>query len=284
MAGRVQPTDLERLSTTLASRRGEALVAWTRAVRGVAGARGGEPALLGLGPALLGQWLQDPGGFERPPGVAPGRAIEELALLREALEPLSRAEARAAGRAIAELLRIAAGQIAAAQEQGNRAIERVLAAPEPEALLTALLESAPAVDSCALYATHETLERAAVAGLARELPAPPDALVQLAARKGTPASVRDASSEPLLAGSAIAGSRLRALTAVPLVERGALVGVLEAGSRTAFELGTLDKILLRAAAARAGPLLAERAATLRAADLERRLALQNELALILSQS
>src|SRR5207302_1861938 len=244
MAGRVQPKDLERLSTTLASRRGEALVAWTRAVRDVARARGREPALLELGPALLGQWLQDPGGFELPPGVDPGQAIEELALLREALEPLSRAEARAAGRAIAELLRIAAGQIAAAQEQGNRAIERVLAAPEPEALLTALLESAPAVDSCALYATHETLERAAVAGLARELPAPPDALVQLAARKGTPASVRDASSEPLLEGSPIAGSRLRALTAVPLVERGALVGVLEAGSRTAFELGTLDKILL----------------------------------------
>jgi PAS domain S-box-containing protein len=43
-------------------------------------------------------------------------------------------------------------------------------------------------------------------------------------------------------------------------------------------------MLLRAAAARAGPLLAARAATLRAADLERRLALQNELALILSQS
>src|SRR5438309_2606846 len=284
MAGRVQPTDLERLSTTLASRRGEALVAWTRAVRDVARARGREPALLELGPALLGQWLQDPGGFELPPGVDPGQAIEELALLREALEPLSRAEARAAGRAIAELLRIAAGQIAAEQEQGNRAIERVLAAPEPQALLTALLESAPAVDSCALYATPETLERAAVAGLARELPAPPDALVQLAARMGTPASVRDASSEPLLEGSPIAGSRLRALTAVPLVERGALVGVLEAGSRTAFELGTLDEILLRAAAARAGPLLAERAATLRAADLERRLALQNELALILSQS
>src|SRR5438309_5520147 len=250
MAGRVQTKDLERLSTTLASRRGDALVAWTRAVRDAAHERAREPALLDLGPSLFGQLLQDPSAFELPPGIDPAQAIEELALMREALEPLSRAEARAAGRAIAALQRIAASQIDAAQEQGARALERVLGAPDLESLLAALLESAPAIDSVALYAAADAgLERRAVAGLARDLPAASDALVQLASRKASPASVRDASSEPLLEGSAVAASGLRTLTALPLVERGALAGILEAGSRTAFELGRLDQTLPRAAAA-----------------------------------
>src|SRR5438132_2481117 len=249
MAGRVQTKDLERLTTALASRRDDALGAWTRAVRDAADARGREPALLDLGPSLFGQWLQDPGALELPSGVDPAQAIEELALMGEALEPLSRTEARAAGRAIAALQRKAASQIAAAQEQGTRALEHVLGAQDLESLLAALLESAPAIDSVALYASRATLERRAVAGLARDLPAAPDALVQLAARKASAASVRDASSEPLLEGSAVAASGLRTLTALPLVERGALAGVLEAGSRTAFELGRLDAMLLRAAAA-----------------------------------
>jgi PAS domain S-box-containing protein len=283
MAGRVQAKDLERLSTTLASRRGDALLAWTRAVRAAAHARGREPALVELGPSLFGHWLQDPAALELPAGVDPAQAVEELALMREALEPLSRGEARAASRAIAELQRIAAERIAAAHEQNARALERVLAAGDHGALLTALLESAPTIDSCALYALHRTLERTAVAGLAQDLPPAPDALVQLVARNRTPASVRDASSEPLLEGSAIAASGLRTVIAVPLVERGELAGVLEAGSRTAFELGRLDEMLLRAAAARAGPLLAEGQLELEAVDLKRRLALQNELALILSQ-
>src|SRR5205823_7382353 len=119
-----------------------------------------------------------------------------------------------------------------------------------------------------------SLARRAAAGLTRELPDPPDALVQLAARRGALAAVRDASSEPLLEGSAAAAAGLRTLTAVPLIERGALVGVLEAGSRTAFELGRLDEVLLRAAAGRAGPLLAAEEGWNRAADPQRRLALQ----------
>jgi PAS domain S-box-containing protein len=283
MAGRVQAKDLERLSTTLSSRRGDALLAWTRAVRAAAHARGREPALLDLGPSLFGHWLQEPAALELPAGVEPAQAVEELALMREALEPLSRGESRAANRAIAELQRIAAERIAGAQEQTARALDRVLAAPDPAALLTALLESAPTIDSCALYAVHRTLERTAVAGLAQDLPPAPDALVQLAARNRTPATVRDASSEPLLEGSPIAASGLRTVIAIPLVEREILAGVLQAGSRTAFELGRLDQMLLRAAAGRAGPLLAENQLALRAVDLQRRLALQNELALILSQ-
>ncbi|HWE24263.1 MAG TPA: PAS domain S-box protein, partial [Myxococcales bacterium] len=133
------------------------------------------------------------------------------------------------------------------------------------------------------YDAYGTLELTAVAGLASGLPKEPDALVQLAARKGTPATVRDASSDPLLEGSPIAASGLRTLSAIPLVDRSGLTGVLEAGSRTSFELGRLDEMLLRAAAARAGLLLGKRQATVRAGELSRRLALQNELAFILSQ-
>jgi sigma-B regulation protein RsbU (phosphoserine phosphatase) len=283
MAGRVQTKDLERLSTALASRRGDALAAWTRAVRDAARARGREPALLDLGPSLFGQWLHEPASLELPPGVDLAQTIEELGLVREALEPLSRTEARAAGRAIADLQRVAAARFVAAQEQTARALERIFAAPEADALLTALLESAPAIDSCALYSVNRTLERIAVAGLARDLSGTPDALVQLVARRGAAAIVRDASRDPLLEGSATAASGLRTVTAVPLIELGSLLGVLEAGSRTAFELGRVDETLLRAAAGRAGPLLGFRHEARRAADLQRRLALHNELALILSQ-
>ena len=112
MGGRVQPRALERLSTAVSSRRDDALAAWRSAVRDAARARGREPALLDLGPALFGQLLEDPSGLELPPGADPAAVSEELALLREALEPLPRAESRAAGRAVAELQRVAAEKLA----------------------------------------------------------------------------------------------------------------------------------------------------------------------------
>ncbi|HWE22735.1 MAG TPA: hypothetical protein VG496_02230, partial [Myxococcales bacterium] len=147
MAGPVQPKDLERISTALASRRDDVVAAWSRAVRDAAHAQGREPALLDLGPSLFGHLLQEPGALELPTGVDPAQAIEELALMREALEPLSRAESRAVGRAIAKLQRIAAERIAAADEQKSRALDRVLGTVDPESLLVALLESAPTIDS-----------------------------------------------------------------------------------------------------------------------------------------
>jgi len=285
MGGRVQPRALERLSTAVSSRRDDALAAWRSAVRDAARARGREPALLDLGPALFGQLLGDPSGLELPPGADPAAVSEELALLREALEPLPRAESRAAGRAVAELQRVAAEKLALAHGQAMRAVERVLGATDPATLVSALLETAPALHSCALYAVHEgTLRREAAAGLAHDLPDAPDALVQLAARVREPATASDASHEPLLEGSPAAAAGLRTLTAVPLLEQGALVGVLEGGSRTAYQLGQLDELLLHAAARRAGPLLAQEEARLRIVELERRLALQYELARILSQS
>src|SRR2546429_1048866 len=130
MGGRVQPRALERLSTAVSSRRDDALAAWRSAVRDAARARGREPALLDLGPALFGQLLEDPAGLEVPPGADLAEVSEELALLREALEPLPRAESRAAGRAIAELQRVAAEQLARLQRQAMRAVERVLGAAD----------------------------------------------------------------------------------------------------------------------------------------------------------
>src|SRR5207245_1475178 len=175
MGGRVQPRALERLSTAVSSRRDDALAAWRSAVRDAARARGREPALLDLGPALLGQLLEDPSGLELPPGADPAAVSEELALLREALEALPRADVR------------------------GRAPRTASAAPHG----------------------------------------------------------------PLLEGSPAASAALRTLTAVPLLEQGALVGVLEGGSRTAYQLGQLDELLLHAAARRAGPLLAQEEARLR---------------------
>jgi len=285
MGGRVQPGAQERLATAVSSRRDDAIAAWRAAVRDAAQARGREPALLDLGPALFGPLLEDPSGLEPPPGADPAQVSEELALLREALEPLPRAEGRAATRVVAELQRVAAERLAQAQRHAMGALERVFEAADPAALLDALVESAPALHSCALYAVHEgTLNREAAAGLAHDLPDAPDELVQLAARVREPASASDASHEPLLEGSPAAAAGLRTLTAVPLLSHGALTGVLEAGSRTAYQLGDLDELLLQAAARRAGPLLAQEEARRRIAELERRLALQNDLARILSQS
>src|SRR5216683_1528597 len=79
------------------------------------------------------------------------RRTEALALVLRALEPLPRAQARAAARAVAELQRAAAEQLERRREESTRALERVLAAPDTDRLLERLLESAPALHSCALY-------------------------------------------------------------------------------------------------------------------------------------
>ncbi|HKC61291.1 MAG TPA: GAF domain-containing sensor histidine kinase [Myxococcales bacterium] len=285
MAERVQARDHERLSRAVWPRRTEALAAWTAAVREAARARGRAPLLVEMGPELFGRLLEEPSALELPPAADPAQVSEELALVLRALEPLPRAQARAAARAVAELQRAAAEQLERRREESTRALERVLAAPDTDRLLERLLESAPALHSCALYSWRGgALRREAAAGLAHDLPGAPDALVALAARVREPASTNDASQEQLLEGSPIAAAGLRALTALPLVEGGALAGALEAGSRTAWQLGELDGLLLRAAASRAGPLLAQEEARRRVDELERRLALQNDLARILSQS
>jgi PAS domain S-box-containing protein len=285
MGGRVQPGTLERLSAAVSSRRDDVLAAWRAAVTEAARARAREPALLDMGPALLGPLLEDPSRLKLPPTADPAQISEELALLRDALEPLPRAESRAAARAISELQRVAAERFALAHQQAMRAVQRVLGAPDARTLLDALLESAPALHSCALYVLREgTLRREAAAGLAHDLPDRPDGLVELAARVREAATASDASHEPLLAGSPAAAAGLRALTAVPLLEEGAVAGVLEAGSRTAYKLDELDEMLIGTAAARAGPLLLKEEARRRTAELESRLALQNDLARILSES
>src|SRR3989442_4629024 len=244
MGGRVQPRALERLSTAVSSRRDDAVAGGRSAVRAAAGAGGREPALLDLGPALFGQLLEDPSGLELPPGADAAEVSEELALLREALEPLPRAESRAASRAVAELQRVAAEKLALAQRQAMRALERVLETADPATLLDVLLESAPALHSCSLYAVQEgVLRREAAAGLARDLPEGPDELVQLAARVGEPATASDASHDPLLAGPPAPAARPRTLTAAPLLEPRALAAVLEAGSRTPYPPGDIHDTL-----------------------------------------
>jgi len=285
MAGRSEPGDPARLSTALSPRRTDALARWSAAVREAARASGREPVLLELGPSLLGPLLEDPAGLQIPPGADPAQVSLELSLLREVLEPLPRAGGRAASRAIDQLQRIAAEQIAQARAQALRALDRVLSVPGVPELPIALLESAPAIDWCALYAVRGgALQREAAAGFLEDAAGPADALVELAARVRDQASTSDAAHEPLLSQSPVAVAGLRGVTAVPLLDGGALVGVLEAGSRTAYQLGETDQRVLRAAAAKAGPLLAQAQARERIANLERRIALQNDLARILSES
>jgi signal transduction histidine kinase len=230
----------------------------------------------------VGHLLEDPQALELPPGTNLPQAIEELGLLREALRAAPGELDRALDRAILALQRKAAENAIKVWSGSQRALDRIFAAQVADALLEALLEGAPAIDSCSLFtAAGGRLTRRASAGLARELVAEEaDALVQLAARRGHEASVRDAAHEPLLDGSALQASGLRALVAIPLVQRGALLGALQAGSRTAYELGEIDRLLLGSAAARAVALLSHETSQ----RLERWVALQSELARVLAES
>src|SRR6266852_2083988 len=96
MAERVQARDHERLSRAVWPRRTEALAAWTAAVREAARARGRAPLLVEMGPELFGRLLEEPSALELPPAADPAQVSEELALVLRALEPLPRAQARAA--------------------------------------------------------------------------------------------------------------------------------------------------------------------------------------------
>src|SRR5438270_842688 len=102
-----------------------------------------------------------------------------------------------------------------------------------------------------------------------------------AARTRMGLSVRDAATDPRLSASAVAQSGIRALHVLPLLDRGVLLGLLHAGSRTAYELSPLDLSLLRTAATRAGDIVEMEAST---AESHRLLALQDELARMLSEA
>jgi PAS domain S-box-containing protein len=70
-----------------------------------------------------------------------------------------------------------------------------------------------------------------------------------------PIFLRSAATDPLLSSHALRAAGLRALYGLPLLQEGRIVGVLLAGSRTAFDFTQEDQELFRIAADRASVLL-----------------------------
>jgi len=265
------------LIPALRQRRKEVLARWASAIEAAARRRGRPPALLGTLAAILDTVAEGSFAADLPPADSRDIAAE-LSLLRGALRDLSPEFADAAAD---RLLEEASAQIASRAVAGAHARERILTAPAPR-LLDTLLEESPGIDCAALLDSSLIVREAS--GLERGFVgcvAPAGALDEEVARTRMGLSVRDAVTDPRLARSAVAQSGIRALHVVPLLDRGVLLGILHAGSRTAYELSPLELSLVRTAATRATDIVEMEAST---AEAHRLLALQDELARTLSEA
>jgi PAS domain S-box-containing protein len=272
----VQEVPLE-LAPALRQRRKEVLARWASAIEGAARRRERPPALLGSLAAILDTVADGSFAVDLPP-ADPRDIAAELSLLRGALRDLS---PKLADAAADRLLEEASAQIASRAVAGAHARERILTAPAPR-LLDTLLEESTGIDCAALLDSSlvvreaSGLERGSIGSVA-----PAAALDEEVARTRTGISVRDAGTDPRLLRSAVGQNGIRALHVLPLLDQGVLLGLLHAGSRTAYELSPLDLSLLRTAAARAADVVEMEAST---AEAHRLLALQDELARTLSEA
>ena len=256
-------------------RREEGLARWASEIEAAARRRGRSPALLGSLAGILDALAEGTFAIDLPP-ADPRDLFAELSLLRVALRDLSPDLADAAAD---RLIEESAAQIAARAGAGSHARERILTARAPR-LLDALLEESHTIDCAAILDANLVVREAA--GLERGFlgsVAPGGALDEEAARTRKGLSVRDSATDPRLEHSALADAGIRALHVLPLLDRGVLLGLLHAGSRTAYELPPFDVSLLRAAAARAADVTE---AESRRAEAHRLLALQDELGRALS--
>jgi len=265
------------LVPALRQRRKEVLARWASAIESASRRRGRPPALLGSLAAILDTVAEGSYAIDLPP-ADPRDLAAELSLLRVALRDLS---PEAADSTADRLLEEASAQIASRAVAGSHARERILTAPAPR-LLDTLLEESPGIDCAALLDSSLVVREAS--GLERGFLgsiAPAGSLDEEVAHTRMGLSVRDAVTDPRLARSAVAQSGIRALHVLPLLDRGVLLGLLHAGSRTAYELSPLDLSLLRTAATRAADVVEMEAST---AEAQRLLALQDELARTLSEA
>ncbi|MFL5436300.1 MAG: PAS domain S-box protein [Myxococcales bacterium] len=260
-----------------AQHREEVLARWASEIAAAARRRGRSPALLGSLASIFDALVDGTVTVDLPL-ADPRDLVAELSLLRVALRDLSPDVADAAAD---RLLEEASAQIAARAASGSHARERILTAPAAR-LLDALLEESRTIDCAAILDANLVVREAA--GLERGFlgsVAPAGALDEEAARTRTGLWVRDSATDPRLERSPLADAGIRALHALPLVDQGVALGLLHAGSRTAYELPPFDVSLLRAAAARAAEVIAAESSR---AEAHRLLALQDELARALSLS
>jgi signal transduction histidine kinase len=278
------------LAELVRSGQAEIVADWERAARPLGEAKGlAGPALVDDMAAVVEQLpaaLRRSG--EEPPALASAvgahalarlghgfdlaQAVTEYALLRDvilarwgAASGLPDAPVRALDAAIDRVIAETVALHAARRNRVLLALDRISAAALEEqsverllgALLEALLESCPAIDTAAFLLLEEGGDRlrvVATRGLADAAGftvAVGEGFAGRVAAERRPIALREASQDPLVTAPHLRGRGIRALYGIPLLSGGELVGVVHAGSREHEEFGDDDRQLLRTLAERA---------------------------------
>lgn len=220
-------------------------------------------------------------------GVDLGDLVTEYALLREsivrvlgetgtdALVVVHRAIDRAIARSVARFTRT--------RERAMRALDRISTAALAStnldellrALLSALLETSPSMDTAAVLLREGDMVRVrAAVGLEREKEIGfklriGQGFSGTIAATGRPLFLRHAAIDPLVE-SPILQRGIRALYGVPLVHEGRLVGVAHVGSRTSFDFSQEDRHLVGIMAARVTSAIVQQSLAEEASEQRRR--------------
>lgn len=194
--------------------------------------------------------------------------VTEYALLRESilrvLHGASADELVVVHRAIDEAISRSADRFTRARERTMRALDRISTAALAStnldellrALLGALLETSPAMDTAAvLLREGDTVRVRAAVGLERDKELGftlrfGQGFSGTIAATGRPLFLRHASADPLVQSPHLRERGIRALYGVPLVHEGRVVGVAHVGSRTSHDFSREDRHLVGIVAAR----------------------------------
>jgi PAS domain S-box-containing protein len=203
-----------------------------------------------------------------------GQVVIEYSLLRDSILRLwektspprpERTGYRVLHRAIDDSISLSVDKFTNAQARAQRALDRIATASLEShdlddllrRLLLVLIEMIPAIDTATILLRDADLLRVkATVGLEGELEQGfvvkiGDGFAGTIAAEGRPMALRSAASDPLVTSPVIRERGVRALYGVPLVDRGAVMGVAHIGSLTAYEFAEQDRRLLDALAARA---------------------------------
>jgi PAS domain S-box-containing protein len=130
-------------------------------------------------------------------------------------------------------------------------------------LLEVLLETTATVDTVSvLLREGDELRIKAAAGVGTEIMGEPrrrigEGFIGIVAATRSPASVRDASTDPLVLVESYKRHQIHALHGVPLMLGDDLIGVAVVGSCSTFEFSSEDLLLFRTMATRAAALIAQ---------------------------
>ncbi|MDQ3036650.1 MAG: PAS domain-containing protein [Myxococcota bacterium] len=291
--------DPRQLAAFVRSKRGEIVAEWERVVRAMPVARSlDRVALVDHVPQLLAriadliERVGDPNARAQAEheseshaldrldaGFDLGQVVTELAALRDCIAALwdvevqgrpHMSELRVLNQALDRAVASSVEQYLLARDRTLAALDRISSAAFEatdlpallHALLSAILETAPAIDTAAILLREgELLRVRASIGLEREVDDGftlhvGEGIAGMIAATGEPLAIREPSSSPLLKSRALRERHLRTLYGVPLIHEGHVIGVAHVGSLTAHELSSQDRALFDALAHRATAAIA----------------------------